>query len=303
MKSITYGAASIPLALQSRCSLSERCTMLNPTSNRHMQFFLLWVLSLLPFWGTLKTLFALSQSDDRYTHTILMPLISFGLIWLDRKIIFPETRFCPRVGIPLLVLGGVVYGAVTGLSLEMLAVVLVWAAGFVLCYGTRPFQLAIFPLAFLLLAIPLPSTVVHVAEVGLQRASAEMAHVIFKMIGIPVFRQGLVFSLPGIDIEVAEQCSGIRSTTALLITVMMAGHLLLRSNWSKLCLILLTLPIAIFKNAVRISTLSWLGVYVSRDYLHGNLHRYGGLPFTLLAVALLLPLMLALLRLESRLRE
>jgi exosortase len=274
----------------------------------HTYFLLFWALSLLIFFEPLRTLFTLSLRDDRYTHTILIPAISLGVFWLDRRIIFPQARFSPRVGIPLLALGAMLYcalrtlwlpGPEIRLTLEVSAIVVIWVGGFVLCYGARSLQLSMFPLAFLLLTIPLPSAFVHASEIGLQRASAETAHIIFKMIGIPVYRQGLVFSLPGIDIEVAEQCSGIRSTAALLVTVALAGHFLLRSNWSKLCVILLTLPIAIFKNAVRIVTLSWLGVYVSRGYLHGNLHKYGGLPFTLLALALLLPLLLGLRRMES----
>lgn len=109
-----------------------------------------------------------------------------------------------------------------------------------------------------------------------------------------------LFSLPGLNIEVAEQCSGIRSTIALLISVAMASHLFFRSNWSKFCLIALTIPIAIFKNAVRITTLSWLSVYVSHDILNGPLHRMGGLPFTLVAIAILVPLSLLLRWLETR---
>jgi exosortase len=152
----------------------------------------------------------------------------------------------------------------------------------------------------LLLTIPPPAASMRWAEVALQHASADVSYVILKLTGTPVFRHGLVFSLPGMDIEVARECSGIRSTTALLITAILAGHLLLRASWSKACLVLLAIPVSIFKNAVRIATLSWLGVYVNPEVLHGELHRYGGLPFTLLALGLLVPLLLGLMRLEER---
>jgi exosortase/archaeosortase family protein len=42
-----------------------------------------------------------------------------------------------------------------------------------------------------------------------------------------------------------------------------------------------------FKNAVRIVTIAWLGIHVNPNFFHGQLHRQGGLPFSLLAVALL----------------
>jgi exosortase/archaeosortase family protein len=74
----------------------------------------------------------------------------------------------------------------------------------------------------------------------------------------------------------------------LLITALTLGHLFLRSGWSKAWCVFLTVPIAIVKNAVRIATLSLLGVYVSQDYLHGNLHHRGGPVFSILSLALLL---------------
>lgn len=266
-------------------------------------FFLFCLLSLLPFWTSVSSLAGLSVRDDRYSYAILMPLISLGLFFLHKERIFAHIRYCPGWGIPLLATGSILYAAAkqlqAGLPLEMLAVVLVWIAGFLLFYGTQAARSALIPLIALLLTAPLPESFMHSAEVALQMASADVSHQIFKLIGIPVFRHGLVFSLPGLDIEVAEQCSGIRSTTALLITVAMASHLFFRSNWSKLTLILLTIPIAIFKNAVRITTLSWLSVHVSHDILNSPLHRLGGLPFTLVAIAILLPLLLLFRRLET----
>ena len=60
------------------------------------------------------------------------------------------------------------------------------------------------------------------------------------------------------------------------------------------------IPIAIFKNAVRIVTLSSLGVYVDRGFLFGKLHHQGGLLFALIALAIFVPLLLLLQRSEIR---
>jgi exosortase/archaeosortase family protein len=46
-------------------------------------------------------------------------------------------------------------------------------------------------------------------------------------------------------------------------------------------------PITIFKNGLRIVTLSLLGNYVSPSILSSDLHRQGGIPFMILAVILL----------------
>jgi hypothetical protein len=62
----------------------------------------------------------------------------------------------------------------------------------------------------------------------------------------------------------------------------------------------MTIPVAVFKNAVRIVTISLLGTYVDPGFLHGRLHRYGGPPFSVLALALLTSLLLGLIRIERR---
>ena len=188
----------------------------------------------------------------------------------------------------------------SNLRLSVLTLVLYWIACFILGFGMRAARKAAFPLVFLFLMVPLPVSLMDSAVVVLQRGSANAAYGLFKLAGVPVYRQGFQFSLPGVDIKVAEECSGIRSCIALFITSLLAAHLFLRSNWNKLFLGLVAIPIAIFKNAVRIFTISWLGVYVDSNFLYGRLHRYGGLPFSIFALALMLPLLFAFYKWEAR---
>jgi hypothetical protein len=58
-------------------------------------------------------------------------------------------------------------------------------------------------------------------------------------------------------------------------------------------------PLLIVKNALRIVTISWLSVYVSRDDLYGDLHRRGGPLFAVLGLAVLSFPAMALRRLEA----
>jgi exosortase len=184
-------------------------------------------------------------------------------------------------------------------SLTILGVALLLTAEFVLCFGGRALWVAIFPFLFLFLIVPLPPELMDKAVLGLQKGSADMSYGLFKLIGMPVFRDGFQFSLPGVDIEVAAECSGIRSSLSLFLSSLLVGHLTLRSGWIRVVFSLLTIPVVIFKNAVRIVTISSLGVYVDRGFLHGNLHKYGGLPFSLLAIAILFLVLISLKRAEG----
>jgi exosortase len=232
---------------------------------------------------------------------------------VERKGIFREPQYSPVVG-TLLVLPGVVAYYVTEvwtvrlsqsdrLSLAVLGFVSVWIAGFFLCFGKRCLRAAVFPLFFLVLMIPLPAAVLDRFVFTLQVGSASVTYTLFKFFSVPVLWQGFRFSLPGVDIEIAKECSGIRSSTALFITGMLASHVFLRSSWKKLGLSLGMIPIAIFKNAVRIVTISSLGVYVDRSFLYGRLHHWGGLLFALIALAMFVPLLFALQKLEARSRK
>jgi exosortase len=264
-----------------------------------------WLLSLLLFWQSLGRLASLSVNDQLASHILLIPLISALLIYFERKRVFRAPRYCPSIGVPLLLTAIVVWFSVKvplsslnntdHLSVVAALIVLVWIAGFILFYGTSSFKAAAFPLLFLLLMIPLPVVVAELIISVLQKGSAATCYTLFRLMGVPVIQHGFRFSLPGVEIEVAEQCSGIHSGVSLFIAGLLAEHLFLCGAWKKACFTFCILPIAIFKNAVRIVTICWLGVYVNPGFLHGALHHQGGLPFSFIALALMF-LLLCLLR-------
>jgi exosortase len=187
------------------------------------------------------------------------------------------------------------------LSLAMTGLVTMWAGSFIACYGAGGFAAAAFPFFMLVFMIPLPPTALHSIVVFLQHASADASDVIFGLIGMPRFREGTVFSLPGLTIHVAEECSGIRSSLALVISGFAMSYLLLRRTWTRTALIVAIVPIAIVKNAIRIVALSWLAVYVDPSFITGSIvHRSGGIPIFVLALTMLGTVVFVLRRFEGR---
>ena len=186
----------------------------------------------------------------------------------------------------------------------MLSLVTVVLGAFVLCYGVRAFRRASFGLLFLYLMVPVPPSMLATTIGFLQRASADAAGVLFGLLGAPVFREGLVFHLPRLAVVVAEECSGIRSSLALLICGLVAGHLSLRSTWTKVALVGAVIPLAIAKNAVRIVTLSLLATHVDPSFITDSvLHRNGGIPLFAVSLAALCALVWLLRRIETGLTD
>ena len=271
-----------------------------------------WAALTLPFWRAFSSVVRLSLQDERYSHLIVIPLFSVGLLVLEGRRIFPQRRLASGFGALLLAMAALAYcvarpwsqesGAAGQLWLSTLALVAAWIAAFAFLNGRESTAAAIFPLCVLLLMIPVPASFMDRCVVGLQKASAEVTYVIFKILGTPVLRHGFTFALPGVNIEIAEECSGIHSTIALLLTGILAAHLFLRSSVAQIGMIFLTIPVAIFKNAVRIVTLSWLSVYVDRGILDSPLHHRGGAIFGVIGLAILVPLLLLLRKVEARAR-
>jgi exosortase len=124
----------------------------------------------------------------------------------------------------------------------------------------------------------------------LKSGSTEAVAGLFTLTGTPFHRQGFVFALPNFVIEIADECSGIRSSIALLLTGLLAGHRFLQSRWMRVALLLVILPVAVIKNAIRIVALSLLAMHVDPSFLTGQLHHEGGFIFFLLALGMLAPL-------------
>ena len=119
------------------------------------------------------------------------------------------------------------YGASSDvLTIRAAAIVVLWIAGLAFFYRRGALHAALFPLLFLGFAIPIPVALLDTAIQVLKSGSTELVAGLFTLTGTPYHRDGFVFSLPNfIPIEVADECSGIRSSIALLLTSLLAGHI------------------------------------------------------------------------------
>jgi exosortase len=280
-------------------------------AKRHGIFAGFVLASGLIFWKAWAALIAYSLHNESASHILLIPAIAFYFLFSERKRIFPETDFSigPGLAVVFAALGLFLLAtrlSTAGndrLSLEALALVFLWIGAFIAFYGLKASRAAIFPLLFLLLMVPWPNAVLDRVIYWLQEGSTDVTYAIFKALGVPVFREGFVLTVPGVSIEVASECSGIRSSMALLITCLLAAHIYLRTHWKALLFVLLVIPLSIIKNGIRIATLTLLSLYVNPDFLRGNLHRDGGFVFFFLALALMFPVLWLLERSGERVQK
>lgn len=170
------------------------------------------------------------------------------------------------------------------LFLTVLPYVLLLAAGGFVFLGAGMMRALTFPWVFLVFMVPFPVAVIDGIETFLQYASAEAAHLLFAIGGTPYLRDGLRFDLPGISVEVARECSGIRSSLVLFITSLLAGHMFLRSGWKRAALALAVVPLGILRNGFRVFTIGMLSANVDVGIIDSALHRRGGPIFFVLSL-------------------
>jgi exosortase len=269
-------------------------------------FAFLFAVSILFWWHSLVTTVRLALTNDAYTHILLILPLSGALIYMnakyiDAKAIGTNLAPSPRFGMALLVLA-LAIGCYTRwgmaavpdderLALGMFALVIWWIASVLLCFGARTFQSFLFPLCFLFLVVPIPDVALGWIVEFLRHQSALAAQIIFRAAGVPATQDGIMLSIPGLDLEVARECSSIRSSLMLVVTTMVLAHLFLRSWWRKALLIAATIPLSVAKNGLRIFTIAELGTRMDPGFLSGKLHHNGGIIFFGIAVVAVVALL------------
>lgn len=290
-------------------TIARNSTSSGGSCARHIAFPLLLAISVALYWKALGALVSVCLHGDSYSHILLIPLITIYLLVTERARIFRESRTAIPAAVAIAFAGLLITFLANSrfylsggehLSATILGLVFVWVGVFVGCFGTGAARSAAFPLGFLILMVPLPDAVLSPIVAALQRGSVEVSFLLFKLCGVPVLREGFTLAVPGVTIEVAKECSSIRSSMALVITCILAARFCLRTFWRQVLFVVISLPLSVVKNGIRIVTLTLLSVYVNPGFLHGDLHRDGGFVFFLLALLMLWPVLSFLSRSESR---
>jgi exosortase C (VPDSG-CTERM-specific) len=177
------------------------------------------------------------------------------------------------------------------------------AAGGFFFFGRDWMRAAAFPLAYLIFMVPMPDAMADALEMASKSAAAEVANVFFQLSGTPFLRAGPVFQLPNITIEVAKECSGIRSSWVLFMTSILAANLFLKTPWRRFALVAFVIPLGILRNGFRILVIGLLCVNVGPQMIHSIIHRRGGPVFFVLSLVPLLLMLWWLRRGDVRTRQ
>jgi exosortase len=122
-------------------------------------------------------------------------------------------------------------------------------------YGKPLMRTLIFPIAYLIFAIPLPPEFLGKVANALQTLSAYFPALILEMLGIPVTRIGAEIQLEDAAFIIGLPCSGMNSLISLLAIATLFIYILRCPLYKKIILLCITPPLAILANIIRVTSL------------------------------------------------
>ena len=209
------------------------------------------------FWRRLLWMGQLWWSDGLYSLSALVPVVSVAIAYAKRE----RLRTLPGNPSPA---GVVVVLAVTAVTvaadrldiLRSLTPLLLagMLGGIILAlWGYAALKNLVFPIAFLLMLVPIPPILLERIDLPLQVLCAKAVEAGSRLTGWHAQRFGSILVFPGSGtIEVAPECNGVRSAITMLMLSVLCAYLS-RARWySKLAVVMAAVPIAYLANLVRL---------------------------------------------------
>jgi exosortase len=230
--------------------------------------------------------------EPDYSHGFLVPIFSAYVLWLRRDLL---RKVVPRpswTGMAVLCASlCVLFAGSLGaeLFLQRISLLGVIVGLTVWCWGWPMVRVAIFPIALLLLMIPLPGVIYYQLVFPLQIMASRLAAGFLQAVNLfPVLREGNVLVLSSTRLEVAEACSGLRSLLSLLTIAAIYAYLAEENNLIRWILCLLVFPIAVFGNAGRVVFAAISAELAGASAVEGWAHFLSGLFLFFFSTLLLL---------------
>ena len=240
-------------------------------------------------YGPLLTQMAVQWwQDPDYGHGFVVPLFVGYVVYKRRH----ELRQVPlepsNLGFPVM-LGAIVLFLAGTLGAELFvsrSSLLFLFGGMILFFaGWTTLRAVAFPLAFLVLMIPLPALIYNQVTFPLQLLASRLASNSLELFGVPVLREGNVLDLPNYSLEVVEACSGIRSLMSLIALAVAYGYFVEKRLWARITLVVLMVPIAVASNALRVVGAGIVTYFWGPQYAEGFFHFFQGWLIFVSAVA------------------
>jgi EpsI family protein len=212
------------------------------------------------------------SAQSVYSYGFVVPLISAYICWTKwQEHLALESPPDYRFGVPLTLAGMTMLlvgraGAI--INLQFASFVVSLAGCVLLVFGRETFKRYWFPIAYLLLMVPIWNMAIDRLQDPSRIVSAKIATGVLRTIGIPVLREGTYIVLPSHTLSVMRECSGVNQLVAMVAMVLPAAYLWMTGRLRRVMIVILSIAITYASNGCRIALIGWLAF---NGYGDGNL--------------------------------
>jgi exosortase len=217
-------------------------------------------------------------TQPAWSHGLLIPPLALYIAWIRRANTLAEPPVLDGCGLFLVIGACLCYmlgklGAeffLARMSFVGLVAGLIWTF-----WGSRRLRTLAFPLLLLATMVPLPVIVFNALAAPLQLFASACATNLVQVIGISVYRDGNIINLAHTSLGVAEACSGLNSLSALVVSGLLIGFLACIRFRTRMALALLSIPLAIFVNVIRVTGTAIIADF-HEEFALGFYHSFSG---------------------------
>ena len=262
-------------------------------------------------WFIRQGAISIDKIDD-WGHAFAVPAICGYLLYQRRERLLraPVKPFWPGL-LPLLLGIACYVFFIVGVPTHMLqgfALVLATFGFVLLVFGPQVMRVAIMPIAFLVFAVTISERVMIAITFQLQLIASQGGYLMLTIFGFPFgiesVVEGNIISVmdeagQNHQLNVAEACSGMRMVVAFIALGAAVALTQCKQWWQRVAVVMLSLPVAIGLNVVRVAVLGFLTVLVDPELASGEAHMLIGTLLLIPGLALFLLLVWVLNRVVS----
>ncbi len=230
------------------------------------------------YWGTAESMVRIWARSETFQHGFLILPISLFLIWTRRREVAKLVPAPDYLGLVLVAAAGLVWLIAAAGQVQVVqqyAMVAMIPAAVIALAGREVAWALAFPLAFLLLAVPIGEGLIP----PLMDWTADFTVAALRLTGIPVYREGNFFTIPSGNWSVVEGCSGVRYLIASITVGVLYAYLSYQKLWKRLLFIAVSVVVPVLANWLRAYMIVMIGHLSDGKLAHGVDHLIYGWVF------------------------
>jgi exosortase A len=202
------------------------------------------------YYETAASIVSIWYRSETFAHGFVIVPAVLWLVWRKRAELArlaPEPQYLGLVALAALGFGWLLAELAGVLVVQQLALAAMLPTLVFTVLGWRVTWALAFPLAFLMLAVPVGEALI----LPLMYFTADFTVGLLRLTGIPVYREGTFFTIPSGNWSVVEGCSGLRYLIASIVGGCLYAYLTYRSLTRRLIFIAASVVVPILANGLR----------------------------------------------------